>query len=83
MSYGALITVKTWPCLSFKGYCLGYEFNYSPLQYLKEATAQGAITGIKVNSFLIPSASQSVTNRSINGNCSTSNDSRKTQSLWF
>ena len=49
--------------LSFKGYTLGgYDFAYSPLQYLKEATAQGAITGVsKVNGFLIPSASQSVT----------------------
>jgi len=48
--------------LSFQGYCLGgYDFTYSPLQYLKEATAQGAITGVsKVNGFLIPSASQSV-----------------------
>lgn len=48
--------------LSFKGYTLGgYDFAYSPLQYLKEATAQGAITGVsKVNGFLIPSASQSV-----------------------
>lgn len=49
--------------LSFKGYTLGgYEFNYSPLQYLKEATAQGAMAGVtKVNGFLVPSASQSVT----------------------
>ena len=48
--------------LSFKGYTLGgYEFNYSALQYLKEATAQGAMSGItRVNGFLIPSASQSV-----------------------
>ena len=48
--------------LSFKGYTLGgYEFNYSALQYLKEATAQGAMAGVtKVNGFLIPSASQSV-----------------------
>jgi len=48
--------------LSFKGYTLGgYEFNYSALQYLKEATAQGAMAGVtKVNGFLVPSASQSV-----------------------
>lgn len=48
--------------LSFKGYEYGgYEFSYSALQYLKEPTAQGAVTGIsKVNGFLIPSASQSV-----------------------
>ncbi len=49
--------------LSFKGYSLGgYEFSYSSLQYLKEATAQGAMAGVtKVNGFLVPSASQSVT----------------------
>jgi len=49
--------------LSFKGYQLGgYEFSYSALQYLKEATAQGAMAGVtKVNGFLVPSASQSVT----------------------
>lgn len=48
--------------LSFNGFCLGgYDFAYSPLQYLKEATAQGAMAGItKVNGFLVPSASQSV-----------------------
>lgn len=49
--------------LSFKSYQLGgYEFSYSALQYLKEATAQGAMAGVtKVNGFLVPSASQSVT----------------------
>jgi hypothetical protein len=49
--------------LSFKGYQIGgYEFSYSALQYLKEATAQGAMAGVtKVNGFLVPSASQSVT----------------------
>jgi hypothetical protein len=48
--------------LSFKGYSIGgYEFNYSALQYLKEATGQGAMNGItKINGFLLPSASQSV-----------------------
>lgn len=48
--------------LSFKGFTIGgYEFAYSGLQYLKEATAQGAMAGItKVNGILIPSASQSV-----------------------
>lgn len=48
--------------LSFKGYTLGgYDFVYSPLQYLKEATAQGAMAGVtKVNGFLVPSASASV-----------------------
>ena len=64
LSYGAFNNSKDMALdLSFKGYSLGgYEFNYSPLQYLKEATAQGAITGVnKVNGFLIPSASQSVT----------------------
>jgi hypothetical protein len=49
--------------LSFKGYCLGgYDVSYSPLQYLKEPTAQGAITGVsKINGFSVPSGSQSVT----------------------
>lgn len=64
LSYGAFNNSKDMALnLSFKGYTLGgYEFNYSALQYLKEPTAQGAITGVsKVNGFLIPSASQSVT----------------------
>jgi hypothetical protein len=64
MTYGAFNnSAEMFKSLSFQGYSLGgYEFSYSPLQYLKEATAQGAITGInKVNGFLIPSASQSVT----------------------
>jgi hypothetical protein len=63
MSYGAFNNDKNMALdLSFKGYSLGgYEFNYSALQYLKEATAQGAMAGAtKVNGFLIPSASQSV-----------------------
>ena len=48
--------------LSFKGYQIGgYEFQYSALQYLKEATAQGAMAGVtKVNGFLVPSDSRSV-----------------------
>ncbi len=64
LSYGAFQNSKDMALdLSFKGYSLGnYEFSYSKLQYLTEATAQGAITGInKVNGFLVPSASQSVT----------------------
>jgi len=64
LNYGSFQnSEKTALDLSFKGYSLGgYEFHYSPLQYLKEATAQGAITGIsKVNGFLIPGGSQSVT----------------------
>ncbi len=49
--------------LSFKGFTLGtYEFMYSGLRYLNEPTAQGSMVGAKkVNGFLIPSASQSVT----------------------
>jgi hypothetical protein len=64
LSYGAFNNSASMALdLSFQGYCLGgYEFGYSTLQYLKEATAQGAIIGVnKVNGFLIPSASQSVT----------------------
>lgn len=64
MSYGAFQNdEKMFLDLTFKGYCLGgYEFSYSALQYLKEATAQGAMAGVtKVNGFLVPSASQSVT----------------------
>lgn len=64
LSYGAFQNdEKMFLDLSFKGYCLGgYEFSYSALQYLKEATAQGAMAGVtKVNGFLVPSASQSVT----------------------
>lgn len=64
LSYGAFNNDSNMALdLSFKGYTLGgYEFNYSPLQYLKEATAQGAMAGVtKVNGFLVPSASQSVT----------------------
>ena len=49
--------------LSFKGYSLGgYEFAYSALRYLNEPTAQGSVVGVrKVNGFIVPSASQSVT----------------------
>lgn len=64
LSYGSFQNSKDMAInLSFKGYTLGgYEFSYSPLQYLKEATAQGAMAGVtKVNGFLVPSASQSVT----------------------
>jgi hypothetical protein len=64
MSYGAFDNNAQMALdLSFKGYSLGgYEFNYSPLQYLKEATAQGAMAGVtKINGFLVPAASQSVT----------------------
>lgn len=64
LSYGSFQNNKDMAInLSFKGYTLGgYEFSYSPLQYLKEATAQGAMAGVtKVNGFLVPSASQSVT----------------------
>lgn len=64
LSYGAFQNDKDmFLNLSFKGYSLGgYEFSYSSLQYLKEATAQGAMAGVtKVNGFLVPSASQSVT----------------------
>jgi hypothetical protein len=32
----------------------GYEFNYSPLQYLKETAAQGAITGKQSEQFFNP-----------------------------
>ena len=63
LSYGAFNNDKDMALnLSFQGYTIGgYEFNYSPLQYLKEPTAQGAMTGVtKVNGFLVPSASQSV-----------------------
>jgi hypothetical protein len=64
MSYGSFNNSPDMALdLSFKGYNLGgYEFHYSALQYLKEATAQGAMAGVtKVNGFLCPSASQSVT----------------------
>lgn len=64
LSYGAFNNDENmFQNLSFKGYQLGgYEFNYSALQYLKEATAQGAMAGVtRVNGFLVPSASQSVT----------------------
>jgi len=64
LSYGAFNNSADMALnLSFKGYQLGgYEFSYSALQYLKEATAQGAMAGVtKVNGFLVPSASQSVT----------------------
>lgn len=63
LSYGAFNNDKKMALdLSFQGYQIGgWEFSYSRLQYLTEATAQGAITGVnKVNGFLIPSASQSV-----------------------
>lgn len=63
LSYGAFNNdEKMFQHLSFKGYEYGgYEFNYSASQYLKEPTAQGALTGInKINGFLIPAASQSV-----------------------
>lgn len=63
-AYGAFNNDKNMALnLSFKGYTLGnYDFNYSGLRYLTEPTAQGAITGVnKVNGFLFPSASQSVT----------------------
>lgn len=64
LSYGAFNNDSNMALdLSFKGYQIGgYEFSYSALQYLKEATAQGAMAGVtKVNGFLVPSASQSVT----------------------
>lgn len=64
LSYGAFDNNKQMALdLSFQGYTIGgWEFQYSRLQYLNETTAQGAITGVnKVNGFLIPSASQSVT----------------------
>jgi hypothetical protein len=63
LSYGAFQNDSKMALdLSFKGYSLGgYEFNYSKLQYLTEATGQGAMAGItKTNGFLLPSASQSV-----------------------
>jgi hypothetical protein len=63
LSYGAFQNSKDMALdLSFKGYCLGgYEFQYSKLQYLTEATAQGSMIGSKkVNGFLIPSGSQAV-----------------------
>jgi hypothetical protein len=49
--------------LSFQGYRIGgFEFSYSRSKYLDNPIAQGAITGInKVNGFLVPAASQSVT----------------------
>lgn len=64
LSYGAFQNKKDMALeLSFKGYNLGgYEFQYSALRYLNEPTAQGSMVGpSKVNAFLIPSASQSVT----------------------
>lgn len=64
LSYGAFNNSADMALnLSFKGYQLGgYEFSYSALQYLKEATAQGAMAGVtKINGFLVPAASQSVT----------------------
>lgn len=49
--------------LSFKGFGLGgYDFAYNSLRYLNEPTAQGSLVGVnKVNGFMFPSASQSVT----------------------
>lgn len=64
LSYGAFQNNEKMALdLSFKGYSLGgYEFSYSGLRYLNEPTAQGSMVGPKkVNGFLIPSASQSVT----------------------
>ena len=64
MSYGAFNNDENMSLtLGFKGYVIGdYEFGYSKLRYLTEPTAQGAITGVnKINGFLVPSASQSVT----------------------
>lgn len=51
--------------LSFKGYERGgYRFDYSPLRYLNEPTAQGSMVGAqKINAFMVPSASQSVTDK--------------------
>jgi hypothetical protein len=63
LSYGAFQNSKDMALdLSFQGYKLGgYEFSYSKLQYLTEATAQGSMIGAKkVNGFMIPSGSASV-----------------------
>jgi hypothetical protein len=64
LNYGSFDNNKTKCSLdSFQGYRIGgFEFSYSRSKYLDSLIAQGAITGInKVNGFLVPAASQSVT----------------------
>jgi hypothetical protein len=66
LSYGSFMNDQNmFQQLSFKGYERGgYRFDYSPLRYLNEPTAQGSMVGVnKINAFCVPSASQSVTDK--------------------